>query len=699
MKILLVDDDPSVIQALFPLLKANPEYEVRVATNGEKAIEQAAAAGGVDILVSDVVMEPMDGFTLRDEFKVRFPSTRTIFITGFDLSDYPDQTKGHLVLAKPVGIEELTKAIDAVAALLRHPAPAVSAVAPPAATVRASQPTAAPKPSAGPVSHPVAAVLPGDQLIGMTFGNYRLIRQLGVGSWGPVYGAVQSNMNRPVALQLLDERRSASSDDRARFLAEASAKANVQHPHILSVYEAGEAHGRVFYTREFIEGDHLGSYIGKGRTVDDMTALRIARVVAEGLSHLNAHKNAHLPLDAAAIYVDPSGNPRLANIATASDVHPPTPLEIKTLSRILLQVLPGSMAQDPGLQAMLVKMQHEGVDGFPSWGALLQQIKALEPKVIPADAIKLTAQDQAAIRAVDLAKKSQKRQLVIGIVSFFLFLWAVAAFIAWKFFLSTGERSHEEMVLIPAGEFIYQDGEQKTVEKPFWISKHETTMGQYAAFLKYLEENPDQATAFDHPKQPPGKSHKPKDWDIWYGRASSPLSKYRVARFVPVDLNMPVFNVDFWDAWAFAKWKGQRLPTEVEWEKAARGVDGRLYPWGNTENFRKTNSAADYQINPGPHHKAKSDGHIWFAPVDALRDDKSPYGVIGMAGNVYEWTDTWADNKYPVIRGGSFMSVYKDGPQKGQPDVRITRRAANVDPEVFDVFIGFRTASDTPPEK
>jgi len=557
-----------------------------------------------------------------------------------------------------------------------------------------AQPQAVAQPVAAPVATPMS--IGGDDMIGKMFGNYRLIRKLGAGEWGPVYGAVQTNMNRPVTLQLLGESRSA---DKSQFLAEASAKANVQHQHILSVYEAGEANGRTFYTREFIEGEHLAEYHRKSRPINDMTALRTIRIVAEGLSYLNQNKLSHLPLDASAVYIDSQGNPRLGNLATSRDSHPANQDEIRKLSQIVLQALPGSRAEEPGLQSMLAQMQKEGSAGYLSWGALLQAVRALEPKVIPADAIKLTAQDQAAIRAVELAKKAQKRQIVISLVMFFAFLWLVGGFLAWKFLFSSDERSLDDMIEIPAGPFVFQDGKKMSTDKPFWISKYEVTMGQYVKFLKHLEQNPGDAVKYDHPKQPKGKSHVPKDWKVWYGRASSGLKKFRVARFVPVDLNCPVFNVDFWDAYAYAQWRGHRLPTEIEWEKAARGPDGRKFPWGNAMELKGVNTAADYEKIPGPNSKPSSDGYTWFCPVDALSKDKSAYGAIGMGGNVYEWTDTWEKDMFPVVRGGSFMSVFKDGPDQGKPDVTATKRAPDVDPEIFDFFIGFRTASDIRPGK
>src|SRR6187397_3028598 len=102
MRILLVDDDSSVLQALMATLKTMPGHEIRVAANAQKAHEHAQSLGGVDLLITDVVMEPTDGFTLRAELQSICPKMKAIFISGYDLSDYTEQTTNAHVLAKPV---------------------------------------------------------------------------------------------------------------------------------------------------------------------------------------------------------------------------------------------------------------------------------------------------------------------------------------------------------------------------------------------------------------------------------------------------------------------------------------------------------------------------------------------------------------------------------------------------------------------
>ncbi|HWL51297.1 MAG TPA: SUMF1/EgtB/PvdO family nonheme iron enzyme, partial [Chthoniobacteraceae bacterium] len=563
------------------------------------------------------------------------------------------------------------------------PVPVATPTAPPVAT---PSPVAAQPQAPDELASLDEEIFGSDELLNKKVGNYNIVWKIGDSRWGPVYVAVQTSMARPVAMKVLAE--SVQRNDptaKERFTAMARAKAAVKHPSIISVYEAGEASGHTYFTHEYIDGMHLAEAKEKGHLIDDPVALRILKVVAEGFAYLQHHKIAHVPLEGKRIYLGKDNAPHLANVATidgegGSDFRS----DLTALATAVCALLPNGEAKDSGLKALFARMLAGGDGGFQSWGAFQQAIKALEPKVIPADALKLTAQEQAAIRAIEEAKKQQKRAVIMTTAGLFVLLWIVGGLIYLKFFHSN-ERPLNEMVHIPAGEFIYQNGEKRTTGE-FWIDKYEVTIGQYARFLAYLEQNP--TTEFDHPDQPPGKSHIPggnkKQWETYYGRARVG----KPARYVPIDLNSPIFNVDYWDAWAYAKWANKRLPTEVEWEKAARGTKGRIYPWGDKYDPKLVNSGNDYDPNPNPHSNGKVDGHFWWSPVDAMMTDVSSYGVIGMGGNVAEWTE--GENKKAVVRGGSFK----------RPDTRMTHRVTDgLEPELTVEFLGFRCVSDTPPNK
>ena len=702
MTILLVDDDTGVIQSLLAVLKAQPAHEVRVATNGQKALDNAEMVGGVDLLITDVVMSPMDGFTLRDELVARYPQMRTIFITGYDLSGYSAQTQHHQVLIKPIEPAALLAAIQrelpesAIAETALHvtSAPQATArrdVSGAAAGVMHTTPAAplVSDPGALPVHETqtgsaVSDIGGAESLLGHTIGAYQILSQLGEGRWGTVYAAVQTSINRPVGLKVLDRARAADPGAKARFIGDARAKAHVQHPSILSVYEAGEADGRVFYAHEYVDGLNLAEMQAAGRTIDEPTALRILRTVGEGLAYLHARGIPHSTPDATSIYLGVDGQPRLANLATQSPEAPLSTVDgIQALGRAVLAVSPAAQHLSPGLRALLGRMVQTGENAITNWGALLQGVKALEPKVVPLEAAKISAQDRAAIEAVEAARRQQKRSLWLTVGTMAATLAAVVG-VVWFYVFRSNERSLDEQIAIPAGTYLVRNADTVELEA-FWIDKYEVTIGQYATFLAYLESNPTADAEFNHPRQPRHLEHRPADWDIYYGRARAG----KPVRSIPTDLNSPMIMCTWWDAYAYAKWKGRELPTEDQWEAAARGPKGFTYPWGDEFDPKKVNSNQDFNAQQ-PGAKGVVDGYNFWNPVDAIRGDRSPFGVIGMAGNVSEWTATWTpDNRFPIIKGGNFMSA----------DVRLDKRSADHEPSKPEEHIGFRTISKTPPGK
>ncbi|HEX8750362.1 MAG TPA: formylglycine-generating enzyme family protein [Nitrospira sp.] len=224
------------------------------------------------------------------------------------------------------------------------------------------------------------------------------------------------------------------------------------------------------------------------------------------------------------------------------------------------------------------------------------------------------------------------------------------------------------MVEIPAGEFVMGfDGTQALEdERPlhhvwldvFSIESYEVTTAQYASFLAAE------------------KRAAPWQWD------SVDLAQHG---------DRPVIGVTWHDAEAYCRWKGRRLPTEAEWEKGARGTDGRLYPWGNQE---PTTELANFALG------ARFSYSQVLLPVRAREQGRSPYGLYHMAGNVYEWVQDWyatsyyetspprnpsgpAQGQFKVLRGGSWSDL---------PKYLLTYGRFKLPPETRNSYTGFRCA-------
>ena len=213
------------------------------------------------------------------------------------------------------------------------------------------------------------------------------------------------------------------------------------------------------------------------------------------------------------------------------------------------------------------------------------------------------------------------------------------------------EKMLSDMVMIPAGEFTMgtpdgSDGfpdehpERRVFLSGYWIDRFEVTNHAYAVFV--------QATGHRAP-----------------ANSNAALTLWRDSRPLPGIEDHPVVNVSWEDAAAYCRWMGKRLPTEAEWEKAARGTDGRRYPWGNEWTFTTANSASywaqrtiefrsgaeweDFWLNGAGARLAKDkgvQGEILTMPVGSFPHAISPYGIVDMAGNVAEWVQDWYDPNY-----------------------------------------------------
>jgi len=521
-----------------------------------------------------------------------------------------------------------------------------------------------------------------EQLLGKMVGPFRVDRKIASDYWGTLYEAYQVAVNRPVALKVLNPAFYGDGDKAQQFIFFASAMARAQNPYIVTVYEAGQANGLIFYAREQVDGAGLKDRIRRGEVISEELALRVITNVGEALKYEKDHNILHLPLLIDQILIPDTGVPKLFNNVTieGGDVSPGEVDEIHRLTAIIRQALPAEQ-MTPGFRNFVERMEGQG---FSEWSNVLLEAREMELH-LRADRVDVSMSSVPAAEPEPPPPKNAKWWIFGGI---FLALLFVGSWGYWYWINSSpGAQDLESMVEVPSGPFIYQT--DKMGLPTYYIDKYEVTIGQYGKFLQAWQHN--HAIIQEHPKQRPGKDHTPGQWDL----ILSAIEKKTLLNGVRIYENTPVFNVDYFDAWAYAKWAGKRLPTEYEWEKAARGKDGFLYPWGNAFDPKKANTGADLSYSASDPTFGKIDGYGIWAPVGAIPEDKSPFGAMDMAGNVSEWTDSWDANpdfpteQVPVVRGGSWAVT----------DVRLTLRDLRQAPLKRSRQIGFRCASDLPPAR
>jgi len=269
---------------------------------------------------------------------------------------------------------------------------------------------------------------------------------------------------------------------------------------------------------------------------------------------------------------------------------------------------------------------------------------------------------------------------------------------------SITSKDGSEMLLIKAGTFSMGGMEEDLANFPrkeylnylaerprhtvsisaFYMDKFEITQAQYTRFLDHIEQTGDRS--MDHPEQPDNLDHRQR-----YINSEMTASQ------------QPVVGINWYDAYAYCNWAGKRLPTEAEWEYAARGPGDtyRKYPWGNEAPNEGGISRANIRSTQSP----EPDGHRYAAPVGSYPDGASPFGIMDMAGNAEEWVHDWLNFQYyektegakdPQGPLGGNNKVIKGGSYGSDPyHVRIATRLYGARHPKTEL-LGIRCAQDLP---
>jgi serine/threonine-protein kinase len=507
-------------------------------------------------------------------------------------------------------------------------------------------------------------------------GKYELQEFLG-GGMSHVYRALDTLIGRTVAVKILTEAGCQDSDVKERFLAEARMAGSLTHDNVLGIYDFGEDdQRRPFMVMEFLRGEDLRHAMRNGHTGDLRAKLKIASQVSRALAYVHTQKIIHRDLKPENIHINAAGVVKLIdfgiakteglqmtragfvlgtpfymapeqvtgeNITEQVDVYAfgvllfelltgKKPVQADAVERIFYSILNEPLKMEPLHEACVpqsvcdlvvhctAKNPAERPQGFTPISAEIDRLMAeldaptmvLPAPLAPAKAAAAKAAPAKATPAAVVAEPVsptpppaiasrpawQMPALLVAIAALGAGIYFVAGAGTGKdvktpatqvatppVLAKTIDMKGGDMVLVEAGGFLAGAKKEPDTLPAFYIDRTEVSNSTYAQFCAET------------------KHALPKDF-----AAGKP--------------DLPVVNVSILDARAFAQWAGKRLPKGREWEKAARGKEGFLFPWGNEKDPARANVGSGRLL-----------------PVSSLPAGASPYGALNMSGNVWELAD------------------------------------------------------------
>jgi serine/threonine-protein kinase len=530
------------------------------------------------------------------------------------------------------------------------------------------------------------------------FGKYELTKYLG-GGMSRVYKARDTVLGRTVAVKILTPEGISDADTRTRFLQEAKVSAALVHDHIIRIFDYGEEQGYPFIVMEFLVGSDLKGAIKDGQLGDEANMIRIALEGARALQFTHENKLIHRDIKPDNLHVDDKGRVRLMDfgIAKTEDVsltktgfQVGTPFymapeqvngdkatertDVYAYGMVLYEMWAGMRAiQGTTIQSIFAAILHQPIDlsklrekNAPgALIALVERMTAKDPMARPGSFLEVIAELEKMARALSPAQPDQAtllvqtgggtaepgisgKKLIMALVPVVVVLAIVVTWLVMRQrarIAGVDEQGqpppavHQtetgEMLVVPAGSFLFGNENARVMLPVYYVDKTEVPN---VHFNRYLE-----ATGQE-------------------------LSEERRA----ADPKMPAVNVTYDEAAGFCGWAGKRLPLPMEWEKAARGVEGWDYPWGERPDVTRANVGGHDGARNGP------------VAVDAMPEAASPYGMLHMAGNVWEWVN---EKRYPSAPALQSMQSLLDPPPTAEEEWRLAKGGSYAQPvEMTVVF-------------
>ena len=455
------------------------------------------------------------------------------------------------------------------------------------------------------------------------FGDYVAKKCLAEDKSTRTWLAEQASVGRMV---LIEELKPDCYNERDGFLADVRAKAAVEHPLVGSIYEASTENGQCFFAHELLPGETLLERRSTGEKIRPSRFVHILRRISEANIYHESHDNATSIFDLDAVHMDGHGVLRVKNLVLAGKRSADHSLrDVLKLGADLETLLDRDQPGATRCLTLLAWMRGEEVPKPLRWDQIRGYCEQIEQQL--AEPSEVVAPPTAAMRP-------EKKSGFVWVVAILLLavIAGVLMFPKKKKVASTREPK-PGLVFIQAGKYT-SAAESPLIVEAFRISAYEVTIGEYDEFLDtlaVLSEEGEERT-FDHPDQPEEKAgHEPDDWAALYSAAKE-AGEWNGRE---VDVNMPVVGVDWWDAFAYAKWKRSELPTQERWLVAL--ASGAKIP-------------SSIPVSE------------WI-PVTEKSEDRTTNGILGMAGSVSEWTlEASPSPSNPlgaplwVIAGGSYLN-------------------------------------------